>query len=170
MQKIKNDLIHKAKVKQSYAKIKEREAANLAARSSYYKDAEGDDNENGKEVLEEPTANLELHPTRQAMLLEPEGREHHASSEGKPRQRSKRRKSQPFAKEAKLAEERKEEARKRQELHEENNRTRQQRIEGRERHRRALAKARQVGKNGQRKLGRESKILLEKVQQLVAES
>ena len=32
-----------------------------------------------------------------------------------------------------------------------------------------MAKARTGGKNGQRKLGRESKVLLEKVQNLVAE-
>lgn len=42
-------------------------------------------------------------------------------------------------------------------------------MEERERFRRAMAKARTGGKNGQRKLGRESKVLLEKVRRVVGE-
>ena len=44
---------------------------------------------------------------------------------------------------------------------------RKQRIAERERHRKAMAKAKSGGLNGQRKLGRESKVLLEKVKKLV---
>ena len=40
-------------------------------------------------------------------------------------------------------------------------------VEERERFRRAMAKARTGGPNGQRKLGRESKVLLEKVKKMV---
>ena len=44
---------------------------------------------------------------------------------------------------------------------------RKQRIAERERFRKAMAKAKSGGLNGQRKLGRESKVLLEKVKKLV---
>ena len=124
----------------------------------------------------ETAASLEIHPARQAMIREPASHEQTAQqpppppSDYEPKNKSRRRKPQPFAKEAKFAEERKQEARKRREAFEENKRIRQQKLEERERHRRAMAKARMGGKNGQRKLGRESKILLEKVQRLVAES
>jgi len=46
---------------------------------------------------------------------------------------------------------------------------RNQKIEERERFRKAMAKARTGGKNGQRKLGRESKVLLEKVRRVVGQ-
>ena len=49
-------------------------------------------------------------------------------------------------------------------------RQRQQKLEERERFRKAMAKARTGGKNGQRKLGRESKVLLERVQRMVSET
>ena len=42
-------------------------------------------------------------------------------------------------------------------------------MEERERFRRAMAKARTGGPNGQRKLGRESKVLLEKVKRMVGD-
>jgi hypothetical protein len=44
---------------------------------------------------------------------------------------------------------------------------RQAKIEERERFRKAMAKARTGGPNGQRKLGRESNVLLEKVKRMV---
>jgi hypothetical protein len=44
-----------------------------------------------------------------------------------------------------------------------------QKIEERERFRKAMAKARTGGKNGQRKLGKESKVLLERVKRFVGE-
>ena len=52
---------------------------------------------------------------------------------------------------------------------EEANRQRLVKMEERERFRKAMARARTGGKNGQRKLGRESVVLLEKVRRVVGE-
>ena len=113
---------------------------------------------------------LELHPERQAMLetqaamesekLQQPAREHnHASRRSKPR---------PFEWESRLAEQKREEARARQLVFEASNKERQEKAEERERFRRSMNKARKPDKNGQRKLGRESKLLLEKVKKMVA--
>ena len=67
------------------------------------------------------------------------------------------------------AQKRKAEAEERRRAREEAERERQRKIEERDKFRRAMAKARTGGKNGQRKLGRESQPLLEKVKRLVAE-
>ena len=75
----------------------------------------------------------------------------------------------PFVKEAKAAERQKEEAEARYKAIEEAKRQRRQKIEERERFRRAMAKARTGGRNGQRKLGRESQVLLERVKKIVSE-
>ena len=75
----------------------------------------------------------------------------------------------PFEKEARLAQQRKEEAEIRRRAIEDSRAERQQKIEERERFRKAMAKARTGGKNGQRKLGRESKVLLEKVKRVMDE-
>ena len=160
MQKIKQDLIRKAKVKKSYHKLKEREQLDTS-----------------KPVYnplalqhEDGPASLELHPDRQAMLEGPPPAQpsQALSSDHRPRQkRTQRPKPVPFKKEAQLAQQRKEEREARQREIEEKKRQRQAKIEERERFRRAMAKARSGGRDGQRKLGRESKVLLEKVQRIV---
>lgn len=68
-----------------------------------------------------------------------------------------------------IAEKAKEEARERREEWERNQAEKKRRIEERERFRRAMAKARTGGRNGQRKLGKESTVLLEKVKRMVGE-
>lgn len=159
MQKIKKDLINKAKLKRSYAKLKEREP--LSKPTTYTESPSEPD---------EP-ASLELHPARQAMLDAPEEPQHDnpENSSAKPRwQRSRKPKAVPFRREAREAQQRKEEALARQAAYEESNRQRQQKLEEREKFRRAMAKARTGGRNGQRKLGRESKVLLERVKRVVA--
>ena len=78
-----------------------------------------------------------------------------------------RSKPRPFEWEARLAEQKREEARARQLVFEASNRERQEKAEERERLRNAMIKARRPDRNGQRKLGRESKVLLEKVKKLV---
>lgn len=115
-------------------------------------------------VPSEP-ATLDLHPSRQAMLDEPETTP--ASPQSTRQRRPPRPKSAPLKKEALHAQQRREERERKQEETERANRERQAKAEERERFRRAMAKARSGGKNGQRKLGRESKILLEKVQKMV---
>ena len=83
------------------------------------------------------------------------------------RRKSHRLKPVPFQKEFLLAQKRREEKERRQREIEESNRQRQAKMEERERFRRAMAKARSGGRDGKRKLGRESKVLLEKVKRMV---
>jgi hypothetical protein len=74
-----------------------------------------------------------------------------------------------FEKEQAYAVQRKAEAESRRLEFEEREKEKKQKIEERERFRRAMAKARTGGKNGQRKLGKESTVLLEKVKRMVGE-
>lgn len=156
-------MIRKARVKKSYQKLKQRE---------HFEKPEGIPAI--YQTLEEPKepASLELHPDRQAMLLGAEVKQLQLDSatndDGVRRQpRERRRKKAPFEKEARLAEQRRaEEMAKRKEL-EENKQKREQKLEERERFRKAMAKARVGGKNGQRKLGRESAVLLEKAKRIM---
>jgi hypothetical protein len=159
--KIKESLIHKAKVKKEFAKIKARHDAE--ARPSYnpFENTPGEQDGPPQEDIE--PASLELHPDRQAQLAEPEAtaqptypRKHH------------RQRQDPFAKESQAAQRQREEAEERQKEREEANRQRQRKIEERERMRIAVAKARTPGRDGKRKLGRESGMLLEKVKRMVA--
>lgn len=78
-------------------------------------------------------------------------------------------KALPFKREHEEAMQRKAEAEERRAAREAAERQRQQKIEDRERFRKAMAKARQGGPNGQRKLGRESTVLLEKVKRMVGD-
>jgi len=161
VQKIKKNLIHKAKVKRSYAKLKERELQQPQAIRPIDPSVE----------VETAEPSLELHPERQEMLDKPpqgpeEVHPRPAPSHSRaPRQR--RPKPIPFEKEARLAEKRKAEAEARRKEIEEAQKQRQRKVEERERFRKAMAKARTGGKNGQRKLGRESQVLLEKVKRVV---
>lgn len=80
---------------------------------------------------------------------------------------AKRPKPAPFEKEAREAQHKKAEAEKRREEIEAAREERERKLEERERSRKAMAKARTGGKNGQRKLGRESQVLLERVRRAV---
>ena len=160
-QKIKQDLIRKAKVKKSYAKIKERELQDNPKATT----------ETGPANVEEP-ATLDIHPDRQAMLGEPEAQPQTMLMERVEAQRHRKPKQPkpvPFEKEARQAQERREEAEMKRRAIEDSRAERQQKLKERERFRKAMAKARTGGKNGQRKLGRESKVLLEKVKRVMAE-
>ncbi|TKA73788.1 hypothetical protein B0A49_05138 [Cryomyces minteri] len=170
VQKIKKDLIHKAKIKKEYAKVKAREQAENPASAPAFSLGTG-----ATEPAAEPTT--EPHPERQAAIddeaanPDPEPAAPSYTSRrisALPQDRKRRPKPVPFAKEASEAQRRKEEAEVRRREREEAARQRQQKIEERERFRRAMAKARTGGKNGQRKLGRESQVLLEKVQRMIS--
>lgn len=152
-------MIRKAKVKKTYNKLKEREQLETLTGTA------------ATHTIENGPATLELHPERQAMLDNPEIEVQNVPGTPVDRQRGKRTrrpKKVPFEKEARLAQKREEEAEARRNTFEENNRQRLEKLEARERFRRAMAKARLGGKNGQRKLGRESKVLLEKVKRIVS--
>ena len=159
MQKIKQSLIKKAKLKKDYAKVKERELVeNPDTFKSVYRDQE-------EAKQDEKPHTLELHPERQAMLEKPEVPEQDLGPESTNRSRrrkNKRQKPRPFEKEGKMAQQRKAGIEARKNAFEESNRQRQHKVEEREKFRKVMSKARTGGKNGQRKLGLESKVLLEK--------
>ncbi len=164
-QKIKSTLIHKAKVKKSYAKLKEREQLDSGPAYDPYTTTEDAPN---PEEPKSPT--LEIHPERQAMLDNPlpsppppsafQGN----ATESRPRKAPKFR---PFVKESEHARNKREVAEVRREAIEESNRQRNEKLADRERMRRMTATARKPDRNGQRRLGRESKVLLERVKRLV---
>lgn len=102
------------------------------------------------------------------MVDKPESMSQQSIPKERPRQgRQLRQKPTPFKKEAQLAQQRREERANKQKEFEESCRQHQAKVEERQRFRKAMAKARSGGKDGQRKLGRESKVLLEKVQRIV---
>ncbi|KAK8206938.1 hypothetical protein IWZ01DRAFT_350905 [Phyllosticta capitalensis] len=158
VQKIKKDLIHNAKIKKEYAKIKERELA------TQQRPPPADDTA-VPDAASVPEPSLELHPDRQELVNAKEAE----TEDAKPAHDRRRRKpkSTPFAKEAAIAQKRKEEAEARQKARDEAEKQRQQRLADRERMRKAMAKAHKPGRDGKRKLGREAPVLLEKVKRLV---
>jgi hypothetical protein len=185
--KIKKDLIQKAKVKKQYAKVRAQEesskkdtrpsqpgnpAAEHASAAEHH-----DQEEHGTD--EDETAGL--HPSRQLMLKDEEAAQTGAAaaedesggdagsaqrhSDG---QRRRTRRPGYYDKQLKKAEERRAEAEARAQEAQRRREERERRMAERERHRRAMAKT--VGRDGKKKLGRESTILLDKVKKLVGES
>lgn len=155
-QKIKNDLIQKAKVKKAYAKVKAREPELAAPAQS--------ENTPDDHAAPDP-ASLELHPDRQAMLNAPEAPPQNSRSFPQRqledvngfRERRRKPKISPYTKETEMAKQRQAERESRMRLRDE-----------REKERRAMTKARKPGRDGKVRLGRQSKVLLSKVQRLVA--
>ncbi|KAI4137693.1 MAG: hypothetical protein LQ341_005028 [Variospora aurantia] len=164
VKRIKDNLVRKAKVRKSYSKIKEKEPVVLP---KYYSEAPPPD-------PEQPPASMELHPARRAMLEDPPVKTVTSQvvppeSEWPRHKRHRKPKTVPFEKEARLAENRRREHELRRQEAEQARSERQRKNEERERFRKAMAKARTGGKNGQRKLGRESKVLLERVKNIVSD-
>ncbi|TVY29537.1 hypothetical protein LHYA1_G001513 [Lachnellula hyalina] len=165
--KIKKDLIHKAKVKKSYAKLKARDP-DLAASSA--------PPPTESEPEPEPVTQ-ELHPERQAMLDAPRSPTPPPNQDSNPnpypgnRQPRRNNGKRPayFEKEQAFAAQQKSDAEAKRIERERREKERGEKVEERERFRRAMAKARTGGRNGQRKLGRESKVLLERVRRVVGE-
>ncbi|KAI1003381.1 hypothetical protein K3495_g4825 [Podosphaera aphanis] len=151
---IKRDLIYKAKLKKSYAKLKAREPITPSGIPTSQPQLEPE--------FKEP-ASQELHPDRQAMLDAPDKDIPPENSEARPQQRGRSRKPDYFEKQQEYAEQKRLETELRKEKFMQKEKERKQRLEERERFRRLMAKARSGGKNGQRKLGRESTVLLEKI-------
>lgn len=156
--KIKQDMIHKAKLKKSYAKLKAREPIEPSAPIP-------------SSLSPPPAAPPALHPERQAMLDAPEapapGPLHQGLKPKQDRDRRKNKRPAYFEKEVAFAEKQKAEQEARRVELERREKERKEKIEDRERFRKAMAKARTGGKNGQRKLGKESKVLLERVKRIV---
>ncbi|GAB1740081.1 hypothetical protein NU219Hw_g5000t1 [Hortaea werneckii] len=182
-QDIKKSLIERAQIKKDYAKLKKQgqitdKDQSLPVPASLAADQEKQAQESkSPEADEEPEAGP--HPDRQQLIdkaASPHGADPKSGGEEEePRQRDRssrkprRPKHQPFQREHEAALKRKAEAEERRKAREEAERQRQQKIEERERFRKAMAKARQGGPNWQRKLGRESNVLLERVKKMVGE-
>ncbi|KAJ5771276.1 uncharacterized protein N7511_003327 [Penicillium nucicola] len=165
-QKIKNDLIQKAKVKKAYAKIKAQEEATAPKKSVYDTYVEEDaEREKKDEAPTEAATTLELHPDRVAMLNEPEPEPAPARAprpERRPREegrRERRPKPSAFSKEIEIAEARKRAAEKRE-------KDRQAKQNERE----AMLRAKRPDQFGKRRLGRESNALLSRVQRMVGQN
>lgn len=113
-----------------------------------------------------------MHPTRQLMIADEDKAEanaepseqHHHSGDG---QRRRTRRPGYYDNQLKKAEQRKNEAEARREEFERRQAERERRLAERERFKKAMAKTR--GKDGKKKLGRESAILLDKVKRMVGE-
>lgn len=167
VQKIKKDLIHKAKVKKEYAKLKARQETETTTprKSVYEREQHNDDrHEEPTEPMPEPT--LEPHPDRVKLLEEADPEE---ESKQHTERRQRRPRPMPFQREAELAQKKKEEAEARQAARDAAEKERARKQAERERFRKTMAKAR-GGPNGQRKLGRESTVLLAKAQRLMGKT
>ena len=159
-QQIKRNLIEKAKLKKEYAKVQaqQSQAASVASTTMPFVSQE------------EPTN--EPHPDRRTLIERTHKGEFNNEDvekleEGTFRRRARQPKSIPFAREHRQALQDKEEAEERRRAREEAERQRQQKLQERDRFRKAMTKARTPGADGRRKLGRESKILLDKVKRLM---
>ncbi|RCI10640.1 hypothetical protein L249_4422 [Ophiocordyceps polyrhachis-furcata BCC 54312] len=149
--KIKKDLIHKAKVKKEYAKIKARELPEKDATTS---------------ADSQPSS---IHPTRELMLKDEDKAQVGAGADTEAADGQRRRKRRPgyYDKQLRKAAERRAEAEERTAERQRRMEERERRLAERERFRKAMAKTRDG--NGRKKLGRESNLLLERVKKLVAE-
>ncbi|EHK22183.1 uncharacterized protein TRIVIDRAFT_81760 [Trichoderma virens Gv29-8] len=166
----KRDLIHRAKVKKEYAKIKAAEEAKARPRHGGEKDddesevksapgdARDDDGEEGEK----------MHPTRQLMIKDEDMAQTGAEATG-PSDGQRRRTRRPgyYDKQLKKAAERREAAETKRKEYEQRMEERAQKQAEREKFKKAMAKTRD--KDGNKKLGRESALLLEKVKKLVAQ-
>jgi len=106
-------------------------------------------------------ASLELHPERQAMLdgpLHPPEPSHPPNTFRQRRRNDRKPKLSRYVKEQEIARQRQEEIE-----------ARQRARDAREKERKAMSKAKRTGKDGKMKLGRQSKVLLGRVQRLMGE-
>lgn len=186
-QKIKDDLIQKAKVKKAYAKLKSNDEEDKAgAKYDPYAEVQDptrpvdieDERDDTVAPGNEPEPSGEIHPERQAMLDAPEEsqpndvtrkrrdrkirKERGGGERNYDRQNGGRRDTtRPvrYKKEFALAEEKRKQ-----------NEARQLARQQREKERKAMMKAKQPGKDGKLKLGKQSNVLLSRVQRLVAQS
>ncbi|KAF5018661.1 hypothetical protein F66182_9354 [Fusarium sp. NRRL 66182] len=170
--KVKKELIHKAKVKKAYAKIKAREQQNgpSTKKSEPVQDeapAEKAEADAGSEKQPEEEGEV-MHPTRHLMLAdEAKAQENAAGEHTSDGNRRRTRRPGYYDKQLDKAAQRRKEAEERQQEFQRRRQEREQKIAERERFKRAMAKTRD--RNGNKKLGRESSLLLDKVKKLVAE-
>ena len=166
--KVKKELIHKAKVKKAYAKIKAREQENAQpAKPVQPVQEEGAEAGDGETKQPEEEAEV-MHPTRHLMLADEAKAQENSVGEHNP-DGNRRRTRRPgyYEKQLTKAEERRKEQEARQAEFKRRQEEREQKIAERERFKKAMAKTRD--RNGNKKLGRESSILLDKVRKMVGD-
>lgn len=174
--KIKKDLITKAKVKKQYAKIKAEHQATAPPPTLQPHPEQGDDEATPSSAPTPAAAPVALHPERQAMLDAPNAETDPANPTSPRPQRERRerrpRKQRPdyYNKELAAAEQAKKKAEERAAEFARRQQERERAIAERERYRKAMAKAKEPGRDGKRKVGRESKLLLERVKKMMGES
>lgn len=179
---IKRNLIEKAKLKKEYAKQKQQVGDDTQPkRPSTYTTTEDDAQDSSEEEEDAQDAPVEKkvktpRQSKQKRESQPELPAPAAVAEAAPKNtesnltgihHSRRQKIIPFAKEHRAAQRQKREAEERRAAYENSQRERAEKTEERERFRKAMAKARSGGKNGQRKLGRESTVLLDRIKRMV---
>ncbi|KAK0715690.1 hypothetical protein B0H67DRAFT_554167 [Lasiosphaeris hirsuta] len=186
--KIKKNLIVKAKVKKQYAKVKAEFKQNQPTPNLPIPADELDavtTTTTAAEAAPEPVPET-MHPARQAMIDDPNPQEavnnptttHGAGGGGEDRpprrqkQKQQHRYNRPdyYEKEIALAEQKKAEAEAREAEVARRNAERAAAIADRERYRRAMAKAKEPGRDGKRKVGKESRILLDRVKRIVGDA
>ncbi|KAK8127670.1 hypothetical protein PG984_008778 [Apiospora sp. TS-2023a] len=163
--KVKKGLIEKAKLKKQYAKIK------AAEEQASGKPSSGEPAAEGEAEAEAPEA--QIHPERQAMLDGDEPEAEPERDEGGARQRHPRaprqRRPDYFEKAKSEAERKKAAAEEREKEYQRRTEERQHKIEERDKFRKAMKKARTPGRDGQRRLGRESGLLLDKAKRMMGD-
>lgn len=165
VQKIKKNLIRKAQLKKSYSKLKSREP-------ELFQPSENSIGEPTSAEEAAPEASLELHPERQAMLdnedPEPSPKNINGTDRRKDPGSCRRPRPTSFGKEVGLANQQREERTARRSAFEEANREREAKQKERGKFRKVMLRAKTAGKShNERRLGRESKVLLEKVKRMV---
>ena len=170
--KIKKDLIHKAKVKKAYAKIKAQEHA-VQQEEHLRKGQDERQVEEEQHKTDQEEKEKKMHPTRQLMLMD-EGKAQAgitAQEEDGPAQpvghRRRTRRPGYYDKQLEKAEERRADAEQRAQEAQRRREERERKLAQREKSRKAMAKTR--GRDGKKKLGRESGLLLDKVRKMVAD-
>lgn len=173
---IKRNLIEKAKLKKEYAKHKQQAGDDVQPkRPSTYTTTQDETQDSPDEHVEEEKVDKKVKAPRQSKQKpkSPSPAPAPAAVADAPAENtesnltgihhSRRQKIIPFAKEHRAAQRQKREAEERRAAYENSQRERAEKTEERERFRKAMAKARSGGKNGQRKLGRESTVLLDRI-------
>lgn len=161
--KIKQDLIHKAKLKKAYKKIKEKE---------FQHPSSGGDDANNDEGAAKGDEQVQMHPTRHLMIKDENKAQESVTPTGNEvvtdGQHRRTRRPGYYDKQLQKAEERKNDADERQQEWQRRQEERAQRLAERDKYKRAMAKT--IGRDGKKKLGRESSLLLNKVKQMMGDA
>lgn len=178
VEKKKKDMIHRAKVKKAYARIKAQEHGDdpqprAEAHSNSESEAEASGDEEPTTTTEAATAEPPEKPTEPPKKTEPT--EPRDSPELDPqmhpaRQSNLRKRPGYFDRALKESAKRKAQREAREAEFQRRREERERRVRERQRFRKVSARAREVGPDGRRKLGRESEVLLEKVKRMVGQS